>query len=72
MKNEEILPAYNVMASTEDQFITACTLHQNPNDSTCFKTHLEHIENMKAMPDAIVADSIFGTEENYELLQERK
>jgi len=69
MKNEEILPAYNVMASTEDQFITACTLHQNPNDSTCFKTHLEHIEYMKAMPDAIVADSIFGTEENYELLQ---
>ncbi len=72
MKNEEILPAYNVMASTENQFITACTLHQNPNDGTCFKAHLERIETMKAMPDAIVADSIFGTEENYELLREKE
>lgn len=71
MKNEEILPAYNVMASTENQFITACTLHQNSNDGTCFKPHLAHIETMKAMPDAIVADSIFGTEENYEMLQKK-
>lgn len=41
MKNEEILPAYNAMASAENQFIAACILLQNPSDGTCFKTCLE-------------------------------
>ena len=41
MKNEEFLPAYNVVASSENQFITAITTHQNSNDAACFKEHLE-------------------------------
>ena len=67
MKNKELLPAYNVVASSENQFITALTVHQNPNDGTCFKSHVEEIP---LKPAAIVADSIFGTEQNYELLQD--
>ena len=66
MKNEELLPAYNVVASCENQFITSLSVHQNPNDATCFK---EHLQQMPLKPATITADSIFGTEQNYELLE---
>ncbi|HEU5146307.1 MAG TPA: IS1182 family transposase [Chryseosolibacter sp.] len=66
MKNEELLPGYNVLASSENQFVTAITTHQNPNDATCFK---EHLESFVFTPASITADSIFGTEENYQLLE---
>lgn len=69
MKNEELLPAYNVLASSEHQFITAISVHQNPNDATCFK---EHLETLTIAPQTITADSIFGTEENYQLLEGRE
>jgi len=66
MKNEELLPAYNVMASSENQFFTAISTHQNANDATCFKPHLN---SFVLTPKSITADSIFGTEENYQLLE---
>ena len=66
MKNEELLPAYNVVASSENQFVTAITTHQNSNDAACFK---EHLESFLFKPESLMADSIFGTEENYQLLE---
>lgn len=66
MKNEELLPAYNVVGSCENQFFTAISTHQNANDATCFKPHLE---SLILTPESIIADSIFGTEENYQLLE---
>jgi transposase len=66
MKNDELLPAYNVLASSEEQFITGISVHQNPNDGACFR---EHLENLTVTPQTITADSIFGTEENYQLLE---
>jgi len=69
MKNEEFLPAYNVLASSEDQFITAVTVHQNPNDAIGFK---EHVESFTFAPATITADSIFGTEENYQFLESKE
>lgn len=69
MKNEEFLPAYNVVASSENQFITAITTHQNSNDAACFK---EHLKSFLFNPGSITADSIFGTEENYQLLEGRE
>jgi transposase len=70
MKNKELLPAYNVMAGCENQFIVSMSIHQNPNDGACFKGHLEKLKSQKhELPKAIIADSIFGTEQNYELLE---
>ena len=69
MKNEELLPAYNVLASSEHQFITAISVHQNPNDGYCFK---EHFNKLTFTPASITADSIFGTEENYQLLESKE
>jgi hypothetical protein len=73
MKNRvEILPAYNVLAGSEEQFITGLSVHQNTNDGVCFKDHLEQVAGQQPFtPDSIIADSIFGTEQNYELLKER-
>ena len=69
MKNEELLPAYNVMTGSENQFITAVSVHQQPNDGACFKEHLQQAaQQWPVQPKAIIADSIFGNEQNYELL----
>ena len=66
LKNDELAPAYNVVASCEDQFITGFSVHQNPNDATCFK---DHFQQLVLKPQTITADSIFGTEQNYQLLE---
>lgn len=74
MKNKvEILPAYNILAGCEDQFITGVSVHQNTHDGVCFKDHLEHItQQQPVQPDTIIADGIFGTTQNYELLEEKQ
>jgi transposase len=73
MKNDELLPAYNALAGCEDQFIVTVSIHQNTNDGTCFKDHLEKLEQQSpVLPQAIIADSIFGTEQNYELLDNKQ
>jgi transposase len=66
LKNDLLAPAYNVISSSENQFITGFSVHQNPNDASCFK---EHVENLTFKPVTLTADSIFGTEQNYELLE---
>jgi transposase len=72
MKNDEILPAYNVLIGTEDQFITNYSIHQKTNDGACFKEHMEQLEaHTNNLPQNIIADSIFGTEENSELLEDK-
>lgn len=71
MKNKvEILPAYNVLAGCEQQFITGVSVHQNTNDGVCFQDHMEQTAVQQPFrPDRVIADSIFGTEQNYELLE---
>jgi transposase len=72
MKNDEILPAYNVLIGTEDQFITNYSIHQKTNDAACFKEHMEQLEvHTSQLPQNVIADSIFGTEENSELLEQK-
>lgn len=72
MKNQEILPGYNVLAGCENQLIVNCSVHQNTNDATCFKGHVEQLEKVSpVLPQSIVADSIFGTEENYAVIENK-
>ncbi len=41
MKNKvEVLPAYNIMAGSEEQFITGISVHPTTNDGVCFEDHL--------------------------------
>ena len=72
MKNKvETLPAYNVLAGSEGQFITGVTVHQNPNDGVCFAEHIEQVTTMQQpfKPINVIADAAFGTEQNYELAE---
>jgi transposase len=72
MKNDETLPAYNILAGSENQFIVSCSVHQNTNDAVCLKEHIAQLEkHTDTLPETIVADSIFGTEENYELIEHK-
>lgn len=71
--NNAKLPGYNILAGCENQFLTRCSVHQNTNDGVCFKEHLAQVETYTpVLPQTIVADSIFGTEENYELLEQKQ
>lgn len=73
MKNDELLPAYNIMAGCEEQFITGISVHQNTNDGTCLIPHLKSIEPQQPQqPKNIIADSIFGTEQNYQYLEDNE
>lgn len=73
MKNEELLPAYNVLVGSEGQFITGYSIHQKTNDGVCFKDHLAQFAHHGGYePASIIADSIFGTQENYALLDEKE
>ena len=40
MKNGQLKPAYNLQLSTENNFITNYTIHQNPGDTTTYQHHL--------------------------------
>lgn len=73
MKNDELLPAYNIMAGCEEQFITGISVHQNTNDGTCLIPHLKSIETQQPQqPKNIIADSIYGTEQNYQHLEDNE
>lgn len=73
MKNKvEVLPAYNVLAGSEDQFITGISVHQNPSDGSCFKEHLDSIAYQQSIqPSKIIGDAGFGSQQNYELIEQK-
>jgi hypothetical protein len=70
MKNGQLKPGYNVQMGTENQFVTGYSVHQKPGDTNCLKPHLEHVkERQGRLPETIVADAGYGSEENYEYLE---
>lgn len=71
MKNGQLKPGYNVQIGTENQFITGYSIHQKPTDWTTLKPHLEQLEKqMGRLPKNVIADAGYGSEENYEFLEE--
>lgn len=72
MQNGQLKPAYNPQISTENQFITHVSIHQKPNDTTTLETHLNGFENAhNKQSKEVVADAGYGSEENYEMLEEK-
>jgi len=70
MLNGQLKPGYNWQISTENQYILGYTIHQTTNDTTTLQSHLESLkENLGKMPDTLVADAGYGSEENYEYLE---
>lgn len=70
MRNGQLKPGYNVQIGTENQYIIGYSIHQRPGDTSCLKEHLEKAKAIIGrLPENIVADAGYGSEENYEYLE---
>jgi len=70
MKNGQLKPAYNVQIGTENQFYTHFDFYPNPTDYLTFIPFNKGFkERYNKQPKKEVADSGYGSEENYEYLQ---
>jgi len=70
MLNGQLKPAYNWQISTQHQFILGYTIHQRPTDTATLPSHMEGLkETLGQMPETLVADAGYGSEQNYEYLE---
>jgi transposase len=66
-------PAYNVQLGTEGQFVVGFSIHQSAGDSGCLIEHLERVkEQCGRLPEKVVADAGYGSEENYQYLEDNQ
>ena len=73
MKNGQLKPGYNVQISTSQQFIVNYTIHPNPTDTTTLPHHLEqHEKDYNQKPSCITADAGYGSEQNYQYLENKE
>ncbi len=73
MLNGQLKPGYNIQIGTENRYIVGFTIHPNPTDTKTMIPHLKHLEEMLGkLPGNIIADAGYGSEENYEYLEEKK
>jgi len=72
MRNGQLKPGYNVQASTDKHYILNYTLGQTTADTTLLKDHIEDtIESYGMVPESLTADAGYGSEENYDFLEEK-
>ena len=72
MKNGQLKPAYNTQISTENQFITQYSIHQTTADTVTLASHLASFENQyQSQSEEVVADAGYGSEQNYELMEDK-
>jgi transposase len=70
MKNGQLKPGYNLQISTHNQFIVHYSLHPNPNDTRTLPEHLKTFKQLyQKLPEELVADAGYGSQENYTLLE---
>lgn len=73
MRNGQLKPGYNIQIGTENQFILGYSIHPNPTDTNCLIPHLDRVETMLGkLPEHIVADAGYGSEENYAYLAKKE
>lgn len=67
MKNGQLKAGYNVQVATEGQYTLAYDVFPNPTDTRTLIPFLNKIEEgFFDLPDYIVADAGYGSEQNYE------
>ena len=63
-------PGYNVQIGTENQFVVGFSVHQRAGDTSCLVPHLEQVkEQLGRLPENVIADGGYGSEENYTYLE---
>jgi transposase len=73
MKNGQLKPAYNVQISTNNQYIASYSIHQHTTDTGTLIHHItQHIKYVKQKPATITADAGYGSEQNYQWLEDKR
>ena len=71
MLNGQLKPAYNFQISTNNQYIVNYSLHATTADTTTLQEHTEiYKQQYNHLPQTITADAGYGSEENYQYLQQ--
>ena len=71
MNNGQTKPGYNLQISAENQFITDFALFPNPTDTlTLIPFFNSFLDRYGHLPTVAVADSGYGSEENYRFMDE--
>ena len=71
MNNGQTKPGYNLQISAENQFITDFALFPNPTDTLTLTPFFNSFLNRYGhLPSVAVADSGYGSEENYRFMDE--
>jgi transposase len=73
MKNGQLKPGYNLQMGTEGQFVVGFSVHQRPGDPGCLVPHLNGVKDkLGRLPKNVIADSGYGSEENYAYLEQEQ
>jgi transposase len=69
-KDGQLLPSYNLLIGTQHQFLVNYSFHQQKaSENDAFPHHLAHLHSLLGRyPSLVMADSAYGSEENYALL----
>jgi transposase len=72
LQNGQLKAGYNIQMGTEEQFVVGYSLHQRPGDPGFLIPHLEETQRQRGgqQPQNVVADSTYGSEENYAYLEQ--
>jgi len=70
MMNGQLKAGYNWQISTSSQYIVNYDIYHNPNDTLTLPHHLSEYQELYGnSPEVLVADSGYGSEENYRLME---
>ena len=71
MKNGQLKAGYNLQISSNNQYIVNYSIHQRPTDTTTLPEHIEsHKEKYEQLPEVVIADAGYGSEENYQYMED--
>lgn len=71
MRNGQLKAGYNVQVSTNNQIITNYDVFPNPTDTLTLPSHIDSYKELyNQVPEIITADSGYGSEQNYEYLEQ--
>jgi transposase len=69
LKDDQLMPAYNIIHGTENQFIVNYTIHQAAGETNEFVKHIKQLKRFSSkMPKNAIGDATYGSEENYDYL----
>lgn len=72
MQNGQLKPGYNVQVGTENNFVIGYDVFPNPTDTRTLKPHIENVEKrLSCKLKTVIADAGYGSEENYDYLEEK-